>query len=367
MAKRARSASTGGGSRGEDDEPLHHARIVTNLPKSGAQDVKSLMKHARERMFCALPDRAAGMNSTTISKVLNFQRDMVPIVSVAHLHALSRSPTSTDREIAEMQQRGELRKISVPGRGRRGGAPVGDGVILVSDWTDIVRGSGLDEELQDRYLTALKDQPTTAATKASDFSVAEVSQLVAAGLFTSTSAVSSSAAQALSRADAFSLGVKTPVSAAGTTAPTGSHDAVGGVGAVHLRGGGSGGLPSGEKEKRAVGNLTFSIPGTGAYLKLLTEAEHHLVQLLVKSSPRYQESLRDMLRERWDGNVLSGDAVSRAKRARGEWNGVLAGQTKKWKSFYGIDFDWILEECLGAGLVECFDTGSVGLGVRVVR
>jgi len=26
-----------------------------------------------------------------------------------------------------------------------------------------------------------------------------------------------------------------------------------------------------------------------------------------------------------------------------------------------------VEECVGAGLVECFETGSVGVGVRAVR
>lgn len=76
--------------------------------------------------------------------------------------------------------------------------------------------------------------------------------------------------------------------------------------------------------------------------------------------------MRDLLRERWDGNVLGEDQVTRAKRARGEWTGVLAGRTKKWKAFYGMRFEWILEEALGSGGVECFDTGTGGLGVRVV-
>jgi hypothetical protein len=45
---------------------------------------------------------------------------------------------------------------------------------------------------------------------------------------------------------------------------------------------------------------------------------------------------------------------------------VLPGRTRKWKDFHGLKFEWVLAECLGAGLVEVFETGSVGLGVRAV-
>ena len=53
-----------------------------------------------------------------------------------------------------------------------------------------------------------------------------------------------------------------------------------------------------------------------------------------------------------------------AKRMRGEFTGVLPGRTKKWKDLYGMRFRWVLEEAIGAGLIELFDTGSVGPGVR---
>lgn len=74
----------------------------------------------------------------------------------------------------------------------------------------------------------------------------------------------------------------------------------------------------------------------------------------------------DALRDRWDGGIPGSDEQTKAKKARKEFTGVLPGRTKKWKQFYGLRFEWILEECVGAGLVECFDTGSVGLGVRVL-
>jgi Serine-threonine protein kinase 19 len=110
--------------------------------------------------------------------------------------------------------------------------------------------------------------------------------------------------------------------------------------------------------------FTLSLPNIGSYLRLLNDARAHLVELLVQLTPR--EAPLCLLRERWDGAVDSENRVSNAKRLRGEFSRVLPGRTKKWKHFYGLKFDWVLEECLGAGLVELFDTGSVGHGIRVV-
>ena len=103
----------------------------------------------------------------------------------------------------------------------------------------------------------------------------------------------------------------------------------------------------------------------GPYLKLIVDARSHLVSLLARSS-KYGEMPRGLLKERWDGGILGTDEASRAAKARGEFKGVMPGRTKKWRQFYGVKFDWVLEECLGAGLVECFKTGSVGTGVRLV-
>jgi hypothetical protein len=109
--------------------------------------------------------------------------------------------------------------------------------------------------------------------------------------------------------------------------------------------------------------MTLSLPSTGAYLKLLTNARQQLLNLLKQISPRYRESTLELLREKWDGNIPT-DAASRAKRMRGEGSAVLPGKTKKWKEFWGLEFDWVLAECVGSGLVELFETGSVGIGVR---
>lgn len=72
----------------------------------------------------------------------------------------------------------------------------------------------------------------------------------------------------------------------------------------------------------------------------------------------------DLLRDRWDGAVETDKSFHLAKRARGEFAGILPGKTKKWKELYGMKYRWVLEEALGAGLVEIFETGSVGPGIR---
>jgi hypothetical protein len=74
----------------------------------------------------------------------------------------------------------------------------------------------------------------------------------------------------------------------------------------------------------------------------------------------------DMLRERWDGGIAANDEATKAKRYRGEWTGVLPARTKKWREFSGLRFEWVLEEAVGSGLVEGFETGSVGKGFRCV-
>ena len=80
---------------------------------------------------------------------------------------------------------------------------------------------------------------------------------------------------------------------------------------------------------------------------------------------RFREIPIYLLREKWDGGISADDPAAKAKKYRGEFTGVLPSRTRKWKQFYGLSFDWTLAECLGAGLVEVFETGSVGQAVRV--
>jgi hypothetical protein len=347
------------------DQPLDNTGIVTTLPPPKVpQDVVSLIRYIQQHTWTDIPERAAGMNSIRIAEVLNFRKNMPPIVSIAHLHAVSTSTTATERQLATLIHSGTVKKINIPGRGK-GGFAIGEGVILVEDWINIVQQHpALSQELKEKYAKVLEENTVSYTVAASLFLAEEVQELIAAGFMTSTSVLSDSLFTLPGQVS--SPGSST-IANAWNTAATGTLAATGGASAVHLNGGGGRGLhhsaPASHHNQPQT--LTFSLPYTGAYLRLLTEARQHLLSLLTKSSPKYKESTKEMLRERWNGGIPLEDSQTKAKRARGEWTGVLPGKTKKWKAFYGMEFQWILEECLGSGGVECFKTGSVGLGVRV--
>jgi len=98
-------------------------------------------------MFENIPTRA-GMNSTRISEVLNYRRDLPPIVTVAHLLALSSSPTTTEREVADLVRTGVVRRLRIPGRGL-GSAAIGDSLVLVEKWVAMVEEcDSLDQDLK---------------------------------------------------------------------------------------------------------------------------------------------------------------------------------------------------------------------------
>ncbi|THX51334.1 hypothetical protein D6D06_07434 [Aureobasidium pullulans] len=352
------------------DQPLDSTGIVTTLPPSEApQDVVSLIRYIQQHTWTDIPDRAAGMNSTRIAEVLNFRKNMPPIVSIAHLHAVSASTTTTERELAKLVHSGIVKRLNIPGRGK-GGFAIGEGVILVEDWINTIQqNQALSQPLKEKYAKVLEENTSSYTVPASLFLPEEVSELIAAGFMTSTSALSD---HLYSLPGTASSPGSSSLANSWSTAATGTLAATGGSSAVHLNGGGGRGLhlsTSSSSSKLSSAKqpqtLTFSLPNTGAYLQTLTEARTHLLSLLTKSSPKYKESTKEMLRERWNGGIPLDDMQSKAKRARGEWNGVLPGKTKKWKQFYGMEFEWILEECLGGGGVECFKTRSVGLGVRV--
>ena len=111
-------------------------------------------------------------------------------------------------------------------------------------------------------------------------------------------------------------------------------------------------------------DFQVALPSAGPYLRLLTSARAHLIAILAKS--KHREAPLGALRERWDGGIAGDDAAARSRKARGEFTGVLPGRTRKWKQFYGLAFDWVLAECVGAGMIELFETGSVGKAARVI-
>jgi hypothetical protein len=60
-----------------------------------------------------------------------------PIVTVAHVDALSTSPTATERDISQLAQAGILRRVIIPHRGS-GASAVGDGLVSVQEWRKLV-------------------------------------------------------------------------------------------------------------------------------------------------------------------------------------------------------------------------------------
>jgi hypothetical protein len=367
-AKRSSTPSRSSRQQPTSEEKLDDTGIIPSLvPQGVAQDVNTLVRYIHAHMWTDVPEQAAGMGSERIGEVLRF-REMLPrVVSAAHLHALSASGTETERELAQLIARGAVRKVVVPGRGK-GGAAVGEGVVLAEDWKTSVREStALDNGLKERYLQLMDANPGSSIAPTSSLSNDEVREFVQAGYLISTSALSSSLNDLFARPGASSLNT---LSQSGSRAATGTLAAVGGTGAVHESGGGGSTLATssnrpapGKVFQHNMQTMTFSLPSTGAYLKLLTSARLHMLALLKQLSPRHNEATLDLLKEKWDGNIPN-DAASRAKRARGEWAGVLPGKTRKWREFYGLEFEWVLEECVGSGLVDLFDTGSVGMAVR---
>ncbi|EGC43949.1 conserved hypothetical protein [Histoplasma capsulatum var. duboisii H88] len=275
------------------------------------------IQYIRNTMFSDLPQRA-GMNSTRIAEVLNFRRALPPIVSVAHVHMLLNAPTKVEREIVELVDSARVRKLFIPGRGFDS-AGLGDCLILVQDWED-----------------------TTSAVAAGIFTPEETSSLVRAGFLVSPSS--------LAKHPSFDT---SPTS---IPASRRSH-------ALNIV------LPGQEiavsdQRKSGISSMFLSIPNLGPYLRLVGAARTQIMTLLKKS--RSGEAPLTLIRDRWDGAVESEVYYNVSKRARGESAGVLPGKTKKWKELYGMNFRWALEEALGSGLIELFDTGSVGPGVRRV-
>lgn len=83
------------------------------------RDVPQMMRNIRSHMFDELPANG-GFNSTRIAEILNFRRALPPTVTIAHVHALLPSPTTTEREIAELMKKGVVRRTIIPGRGAAG-------------------------------------------------------------------------------------------------------------------------------------------------------------------------------------------------------------------------------------------------------
>lgn len=359
-SKRKSSASTAGqpGEVSGDDPPAEeeepdyfedhlddHGLVRTLVTDLHLSDVVQAMRFVRGRMWTPMPDRRTGMGSARISEVLNYRLALPPVVTAAHLRAvLTASPSSVEREVAGLVEKGIVRRIVVPGRCEE--------LVEVGDLVGMVERAGVDEGTRDAYVRFVRGQIGSEGLERG-----QVDALVKAGFLTASGA----------DAGGVVAGGGRPAGLLGTSrtlahlamAPTGSLDAVGGGAAQMVTGSGT---PSSTPSSRAPNeNLGVSVPNNGTFVKLLKASTDHLVRLLEQRSA-VREMPEYALREAWDGGL----AVSSAKRARGEFAGVLPGRTRKWREHWGLRFEWVLEEAVGAGVVEVFETGSVGRGVRAL-
>jgi hypothetical protein len=325
------------------------------------RDTSQAIQYIRNHMFSAIPDRATGMNSTRIAEVLNYRKRLPAIVTVSHIQTLLSSPSAVEREIAELARVGFIRKIVVARRG-----DIGETLILATDFEAMVQESAsLDEQTKSTFLDYLRGITGAQSVPPDQFGAQAIDQLIKAGFLTahhtgqtSYGAMSNTLNLYARPEDKGTLISLETVS----RQPTGSLGTVGGEGAVHMAGGSGGGSRYTSQLSNSVTELKLAVPGNGTFLKLLSTALEHLVSLLGKSS--FREAPETVLRERWNGGIAQDEARAEAKRNRREFAGILHGHTRKWKHFYGLSFDWVLQEAVGSGLVEVFETGSVGRGIR---
>lgn len=334
-------------------------KVIAVLENDVATNVLSAMDHARKSMFDALPQRA-GMNSVGIAGVLNFQRNLPPVVSLAHIHALRSASSKTERDISDLLSSNKIRRIKLVGRGNEVSG-LGEVLISMKEYEGLMRLTALPEEVMSSFLAALRSNPRLYGLPASAIPRLHISGLTKAGFLIVPSIQHSRSS--LSSNNARSIVAPATVS----RSASGSQAAVGGEAAFETLGGVNGARRAKSEKDYGPQNTEYflSVPGIAAYLHLLDAGRNHLLDLLRQSSKHRQFPLY-LLKERWNGNVDNDSQVSIARQTRGEFSNVLPVKTKKWKSLQGMSFDWIVEECLGAGLIELFETYSVGLGVRAL-
>lgn len=320
-------------------------------------------------MFDPIPEAHSGMGSVRTAEILNYRAALPPVASIPHVTALltatASNPSAIARDIEQAARSGEIRKIIIPMRGG-----LGETLIPTSDLDSLItkaQEKGLiDGHTKHGFLAYLRSNPGTTRIPRTVPSpdgngllldVKQTDALVRAGFLTSPSGQNGGhIVSSFSRPeDKYTLmSVETVANAI-----SGTFHAVGGRDVIHSSGGT--GIPSALDTLTTT--LSLAVPGNGTYLKLVAAAVAHLTSLLEKA--QYREMTESSLKEKWNGGI-AGDATSLAKRSRGEFAGILPGRTKKWKDFYGLRFEWVLDEALGMGVVEGFETGSVGRGIRLI-
>jgi hypothetical protein len=327
------------------------------------RDVVQAMRYVRLRMFTSVP--TSGFNSTRTTELLNYRTSMPPIVTIGHLHAILRSPAKVERELAELQSQGTIRKMRVE---RRGGQ--GEAVIESSELESMLSKAGISSATRANFTRFLTDHPSAQTLEPGALTDTEADELVRTGFLTSSMQYAPGSTLHVRPEERTTLTSIEHVS----RHASGSVSAVGGRNAIHLAGGGSGSLSlrhqnssfSNNSSPSAPGTpgagvtstpprlphaqssssdamLKLAIPGHGRYLKLASAAIDWLREALGRT--KWGECPESWLKERFEGGGLYGP---------------------RWKEFSGLEWDWVIGEAVGLGVVELFETGSVGKGVRAL-
>lgn len=303
------------------------------------RDVVQAMRYVRSRMFTPVPQ--TGFHSARTAELLNYRVSMPPIVTVGHLNAVLSSPTKVEREMAELTSKGVIRRVRIE---RRGG--MGEALVEMSDLVLLVQQTGtLSRGTKERFVQFLGENTTAQTVSRGAMEDGHTDELIRAGFLTSATRAGPESTLHVRPEDRTTLTSIQHVSqfASGTVS------AVGGRNAIHLAGGGGGGgggyrsTPGAESSSAAAPAFRVSIPGHGRYLKLAAGAVDWVRETLGKT--KWGEGPESWLRERFEGGGLYGT---------------------RWKDFWGLEWEWVLGEAVGLGVVEVFETGSVGRGVRAL-
>lgn len=298
------------------------------------RDVVQAMRYVRSRMFTPAP--ATGFKSTRSAEVLNYRLTVPPIVTLGHLNAILTSPSKVEREVVELSRSGVLRKVRVE---RRGG--MGEALIETPDLEAMVQKTGMSEGAKDRFLAFLRENPTAQTLPRGAVTHAQTDELVRAGFLTSSLQAAPGTTLHVRPEDRTTLTSIHHVSrfASGTVS------AVGGQNALHLAGGSGGALTltGSSLASSEASDFRIAVPGHGRYLKLAEGAVDWLREMVGKT--RWGEAPEFWFKERFEGGGLYGT---------------------RWKEFWGVEWEWVLGQAVGLGIVEVFETGSVGRGVRAL-
>ncbi|KAL6873154.1 serine-threonine protein kinase 19 domain-containing protein [Trichoderma novae-zelandiae] len=301
------------------------------------RDVVQAMRYVRNRMFTPVPP--TGFKSTRSAEILNYRLAVPPIVTPGHLHAILTSPSKVEREVVELSRSGVLRKVRVERR-----AGLGEALIEAADFEAMVRKAGMSEETKDRFLRFLRESPTAQTIPRDAVTHAQTDELVRAGFLTSSLRATPGTTLHVRPEDRTTLTSIHHVS----RFASGSVSAVGGQNALHLAGG-SGGAPtlltggSSQAPPDGPSDFRIAVPGHGRYLKLAEGTVDWLREMV--AGTRWGEAPEDWFRERFEGGGLYGT---------------------RWKDFWGVQWEWVLGQAVGLGVVEVFETGSVGRGLRAL-